>query len=445
MTFLANQSDANVRLFADALALVTDEILANARKTHQFTKLRYHVSFGENGGLSGSGTPRPDPGDAVRFMRPDIITMRSYLDVSDVVANLGGFRALLGNYLDPTLPPADASNSEELLPFVITFVLSYIETVPTATWRRERFDDLFAQLMIDLSRRTVVHRITAYLIDVEVMAELRLSDVGTIRPVSERDIEVLWDRSAASPGLAFGHEKAALARSVLELSFELDHGNLFGMGGHLLESHLNCLRLTIGSRGLFAIADEQIRSPLYSRHAQTIWSADLPVLFRGSRAINILREESLPEFRACMTAISSSVNRSSIELALRRLASGGSRDRDEDSFLDYVIGIESILGDPGDIGYRIALRLAVAIGTDSADRLAIFRNFKKIYKRRSTIAHGQSPSVNTAKAIAGAEDLRRANAEVADYLRRLVLRLLLAPAEASKDTIDEGILLSATL
>lgn len=68
-----------------------------------------------------------------------------------------------------------------------------------------------------------------------------------------------------------------------------------------------------------------------------------------------------------------------------------------DAILDFSIGLESIYVEPGsrqESAHKMAMRAAKYLGATKEDRLRIFRQMKDIYKARSTLAHGQSWTMN---------------------------------------------------
>lgn len=82
-----------------------------------------------------------------------------------------------------------------------------------------------------------------------------------------------------------------------------------------------------------------------------------------------------------------------LQLPARRLQFGGERDRLEDSLIDYMVGLESILGKQNErteMGYRMAMRGAFVLSDGSSDRTLLFQNLIKLYNTRSRIVHGEN-------------------------------------------------------
>ena len=94
-----------------------------------------------------------------------------------------------------------------------------------------------------------------------------------------------------------------------------------------------------------------------------------------------------PRFRALMEDESSYLH-----LSRRRLEIGGERANQEDSLVDHIIGMESLLskdGESTEIRYRLSVRGAVAIASSSRERGNEFKGIRSAYDARSAIVHGR--------------------------------------------------------
>ena len=86
-----------------------------------------------------------------------------------------------------------------------------------------------------------------------------------------------------------------------------------------------------------------------------------------------------------------------LQLPARRLQFGGERTRLEDSLIDYMVGLESLLGKQNErteMGYRMAMRGAMVLSSGSADRYSRFRKLLDLYNLRSKIVHGENLESN---------------------------------------------------
>ncbi|QWB25003.1 hypothetical protein KJK29_21830 [Streptomyces koelreuteriae] len=148
--------------------------------------------------------------------------------------------------------------------------------------------------------------------------------------------------------------------------------------------------------------------------------------------------ETFKSLRACETRI---------KLAARRLGMGLFRETEEDSILDYCIGLEAVFGDlgPGETTYKLAMRGAKVLSSQLAiSESEAFTCFKKIYAYRSAVAHGKG---NTEKLqIIKLRDDLEVSAEVAakEFLR-MGLTAALKDPRLTVEYIDRNLLLSSEI
>ena len=79
-------------------------------------------------------------------------------------------------------------------------------------------------------------------------------------------------------------------------------------------------------------------------------------------------------------------------LPARRLRTGVERATLEDSLVDYVIGLESLLSNPGEqteLKYRFAVRGAALLARTRRERYAWFKKLQAVYDLRSSVVHGR--------------------------------------------------------
>lgn len=80
-----------------------------------------------------------------------------------------------------------------------------------------------------------------------------------------------------------------------------------------------------------------------------------------------------------------------LQVPLRRMQRSGIRQEREDSIIDCVIGLESLLGtksEQTEISYRFRVRGAVLLAKRRIERPKYMDHLKELYNLRSSIAHG---------------------------------------------------------
>ena len=84
-----------------------------------------------------------------------------------------------------------------------------------------------------------------------------------------------------------------------------------------------------------------------------------------------------------------------LSIPVRRLLEGGMRSSRGDALVDYVIGIEALLGlaeERTELSYRFRVRGSVLLSKKRSDRKANIRMLRDLYDLRSRIVHGQEVS-----------------------------------------------------
>ncbi len=107
-------------------------------------------------------------------------------------------------------------------------------------------------------------------------------------------------------------------------------------------------------------------------------------------SVNIEQIEDIKE--VYLNFISNQNNK--IKIASKRLRYSYLRDNEEDSILDILIALETLLcdGDRGEITHKLSLRIAKLLDlfTEEYDPVVVFDSMKKIYAYRSAVVHGSS-------------------------------------------------------
>ncbi len=84
-----------------------------------------------------------------------------------------------------------------------------------------------------------------------------------------------------------------------------------------------------------------------------------------------------------------------LQVPIRRLRAAGTRAQKEDALVDYVIGLEALLGREGErteVVYRFSVRGSVLLANRRKDRKVHLKELRDLYNLRSRIVHGQPVS-----------------------------------------------------
>jgi len=84
-----------------------------------------------------------------------------------------------------------------------------------------------------------------------------------------------------------------------------------------------------------------------------------------------------------------------LQVPIRRLRMAGTRAEKEDALVDYVVGLEALLGtddEKTEIGYRFRIRGSVLLAKRRKDRQVHIRRLRELYDLRSRIVHGRTVS-----------------------------------------------------
>jgi hypothetical protein len=134
-----------------------------------------------------------------------------------------------------------------------------------------------------------------------------------------------------------------------------------------------------------------------------------------------------------------------IQIANRRLRSSYLRDNEEDSILDIIIALETLLSDneKGEITHKLALRTArlISMFNQHYNALQVFNAVKKIYDFRSAVVHGSHKidSKREIKLHAEAEPISTISL-ANDFLREIIGVLIEHPQYLDSKEVDKLLL-----
>ena len=137
-------------------------------------------------------------------------------------------------------------------------------------------------------------------------------------------------------------------------------------------------------------------------------------------------------------------NSNRLEVAKLRFADSYRRDNATDRALDLVIALDSLLSEGADsIRYKVALRTAMLLEAEGAEREKTFNRIYAAYGHRNTVVHG-----NPGKRVNAHEWFRKNVYQLCDDVKRMLLYFMhrelsgqtLDPAKIEQHLFKNGIL-----
>ena len=145
------------------------------------------------------------------------------------------------------------------------------------------------------------------------------------------------------------------------------------------------------------LATKQL-SDAFGRTGQ-VYGGRFETIARGQPSYE-LSETDIPTFVRFWRRMSAFIGERKhyLQVPIRRLRAAGTRSEMEDALVDYVVGLEALLGkadERTELGYRFRVRGSVLLAKRRSDRKKRLPELRELYDLRSKIVHGQN--VSTAK------------------------------------------------
>ena len=164
----------------------------------------------------------------------------------------------------------------------------------------------------------------------------------------------------------------------------------------------------------------------------------------NSESLPEINKSDLEEIKLVFLNLLTNEN-NKIQIANKRLRYSYLRDNEEDSILDIIIALETLLSDniKGEMTYKLSMRIATLLNFHNKEynSTETYRVMKKIYDYRSAVVHGSS-KVNSKKEIKIEEDRKsiKTISIANDYLREVLKALIKNPLFLDAKEIDNLIL-----
>ena len=168
---------------------------------------------------------------------------------------------------------------------------------------------------------------------------------------------------------------------------------------------------TFKSGGLsLGLATKQL-SDTFGRTGQ-IFGGRFDPIARGQPSY-VLSEKEIPKFIRFWHQMTAFVGERKhyLQVPIRRLRAAGTRSEMEDALVDYVVGLEALLGkadERTELGYRFRVRGCVLLSDRKSDRRKHLSELGMLYNLRSRIVHGANvPTKELERALPLAEGALR--------------------------------------
>jgi hypothetical protein len=273
----------------------------------------------------------------------------------------------------------------------------------------------------------------------EIPRELRAVVVGLT--VSERialgadiSVESLTEEERSATALRVGSVARWLplatwrAGCLLTVAFEGGDPADHRRAADRITLAMSVLRLVHNPHAKLAVVEERIATmPWTARVVRRAADDRLPWLVD----LDVQTGAVSKDCAAMWLAVERSVNAGRLLPALRRWNDACDRERDDDRLVDAWVGLETLFGDDSEVTFKLALRMAAVLRTESQDREALFRDVKKAYGGRSKVVHGAEKMPSDIRALA-----RQAHGWLREGVRWLAAR----EAVFKPDTIELSLL-----
>lgn len=270
-----------------------------------------------------------------------------------------------------------------------------------ATFDEARFDEVYQSFETYLFSETVHYRSFVILRNLEIETEeLTLTANLKIRTLSNNEFEKNI-RMALLPFSQQSFLSLSPKNLVLERSFTIKKNPEVVMNSptkeqttetrSLFTNVINALRLFKKGRVGYDAIFEEIISDWEGGGFRISSSPVLPHTFRGMYKLQESEQNDFIEFWHFFKGVDFKALDKNFHIATNRFNSAYERKDPEDRLIDYVIALTSLFSRKKERGldrYRLSMRVALLLETDSEKRKRVRQEILKIYDKRSAIVHG---------------------------------------------------------
>ncbi len=228
----------------------------------------------------------------------------------------------------------------------------------------------------------------------------RLDPAITVRPITEDELMVLG-REDWKYGLFTTRPTPLQPRSdwwICDIQLKSPRGTAEGWNAaNDVQANLGfALRAFKGGRLRLGLATKQVTG-VFGRAGQ-IRGGRLDAISTQSNPYTLSSGE-INKFQRFWHKIVPLLDKDShyLQIPIRRLRTAGTRSEKEDALVDYVVGLEALLGKANErteLNFRFKIRGAVLLAPRKAERKNSMKTLDRLYNLRSRIVHGQSVSAS---------------------------------------------------
>lgn len=299
---------------------------------------------------------------------------------------------------------------------VAPLLSAYVSRANGFQFEQSIFNEVFDFFRHEVESPNVTVTELSPLLNVETEStQIQVDDDILLRQLSTEELEEwLNSQTPYSPQPLSSFETIEL-RSAIEVVHEQDRHSPLGCVDtrEKLSRLLTPLRLLTDASPRIAFTTTRTSGLL---RFGTSWGLSIPR--HGPRAkIERSQESQLVEL---YKSLSSGPNLAGVRLALARWNSATDRLTEEDKLIDYWVALESLFvpDTVQELSYRSALRIAVFLGSNGAERKQIYEQMRGSYSLRSEIVHGSIRKSRRKVTSAELTSLTRS------CLRRSILKIL---------------------
>ena len=299
--------------------------------------------------------------------------------------------------------------------YLVPLLRTYLEETGSFIYRRQHAAKTINSMLRYLDSPEVEVSGLIVLEGFEAERQFRLEPKLLVRLIEESELRMLGRTDVlAGPGLGRGEHLPQTDWWICEAKLPNPRGTAIGWNKvHDITDTLALALRAFKPGGVsIGLATTQLTSP-FGRMGQLRGGRLQKIAVGESRYILSNREitrfvEFWRRFRRLMEE-----PQHYLQTPVRRLRVAGTRAQKEDALVDYVIGLEALLGtedERTELGYRFRVRGSVLLAKKKNERKGHLVALRDLYDLRSRIVHGQ---------VVAAEDLEKALPFAEGALRRV--------------------------